>query len=616
MWQYTSTGSIAGISGNVDMDVLNGDTTTLNDYIVSSTSGTPSGKWAANTTIQTTSGVNAYATAADAANQTNNFTSVASGSVGTIISGPTYAGSFQRWKVTFKNGVTGYVGEDFMTTAPAPAAVTLNTPTNNAQFTVRPSSLKWSASPFATSYGVYLNGVLQTTTTATSYNLGTLADGTYTWQVKAINSQGTAASSIYTFTLDTTAPTATLPAQSPTGGSGTFQFTVNYADATSGVDAGTLGDGNITVTGPGGFSQAATFVGYDAGTGLATYQITAPNGIWNAAANGTYTVSQNASSVQDNFGNARPAGAIGTFIANTFAYLSGTTLVVDYGASAGSLSLSASGGNLLVQQGSNTDTFGSSSVTAITVSGSAASDTFAVSGTVTQPITLDLGGGGGTVDVGAGTMSVANDVTTDSPGLTINLATGGEVDFSTNESLAALSIDGGKVSLDPSTSTVLNISASLSIADGGTLDLGAGQLLAPTASGVAAYIAQAAGPARPNGEHAWTGTGVTSGVVQADAANGNANALALGYFDSRDDAQTGLSVPDGYTLVKVTVYGDATGDGVDDTADFTVWRNNFSPARAGARGISTTTAPSTRPTSPSGATTSSSTPVAARRQQS
>ena len=39
LWQYNSTGSVSGISGNVDSDVLNGDTTTLKDYIVSSTSG-------------------------------------------------------------------------------------------------------------------------------------------------------------------------------------------------------------------------------------------------------------------------------------------------------------------------------------------------------------------------------------------------------------------------------------------------------------------------------------------------------------------------------------------------------------------------------------------------
>jgi hypothetical protein len=75
--------------------------------------------------------------------------------------------------------------------------------------------------------------------------------------------------------------------------------------------------------------------------------------------------------------------------------------------------------------------------------------------------------------------------------------------------------------------------------------------------------------------HAWDGTGLTSSYVQADAANNNAKALALGYFDALDNATTNLNLPAGKTLVKFTVYGDATGDGVNDTADFTVWRNNF-----------------------------------------
>jgi len=51
--------------------------------------------------------------------------------------------------------------------------------------------------------------------------------------------------------------------------------------------------------------------------------------------------------------------------------------------------------------------------------------------------------------------------------------------------------------------------------------------------------------------------------------------LALGYWDSRDNAQTGLSVPAGQTLVHYTVYGDATGDNKTDIKDFAVWSNNY-----------------------------------------
>jgi hypothetical protein len=160
-----------------------------------------------------------------------------------------------------------------------------------------------------------------------------LPDGTHTWQVRANNSQGTATSSTFTFVLDTVAPTATLPVQSPVAGASTFDFNINYADSPAGVDASTVGAGDVTVTGPNSFSQAASFLSYNSTTGVATYRISAPGGLWNADDNGTYTVSQNASQVKDAYGNTRAAGTIGTFVANTIAYVSAGTLVIDYGSS-------------------------------------------------------------------------------------------------------------------------------------------------------------------------------------------------------------------------------------------------------------------------------------------
>jgi hypothetical protein len=153
---------------------------------------------------------------------------------------------------------------------------------------------------------------------------------------------------------------------------------------------------------------------------------------------------------------------------------------------------------------------------------------------------------------------------------------GSNLVFQTDEHLAGLTLSDGGASLASSSATTLTLSGPLSITGAGTLDLGVGNLLAPTSSNLAAYIKQAAGPALAgSGLNAWQGSGLTSRVVQADGAAGNPRHLAIGYFDSQEDAQTGLSVPAGDTLVHYTVYGDATGNGVNDTADFTVWRNNF-----------------------------------------
>src|SRR5207245_1263166 len=122
---------------------------------------------------------------------------------------------------------------------------------------------------------------------------------------------------------------------------------------------------------------------------------------------------------------------------------------------------------------------------------------------------------------------------------------------------------------------VTHTAGTLNLSNSGTLDLANHSLLVGTTDTIRQYVARAAGAPLPNGQNPWTGTGLTSSVVKADAALGSPSALALGYFDSRDNAQTGLAVPAGQTLVKYTVYGDANGDRTTDIRDFAVWNNNF-----------------------------------------
>jgi GH25 family lysozyme M1 (1,4-beta-N-acetylmuramidase) len=575
MWQYSSTGSVSGISGNVDMDVLNGDTTVLKDYIVSSTSNSPNGRWAANTTVQTTSAVDAYATLADAQQQTSNFSLVAGSIVGTVLSGPLYGGSYQRYQVKFKTGVTGWVGEDFMQTAASPAAVTLTSPANNANLTAKPS-FNWSASTLATSYDVYLDNTLQTNTTATSVTLGTIADGTHTWQSRAKNSQGTAAGSTFTFTLDTTPPTAALPAQSPAAGTGVFDFTVNYADATSGVDSTTIGAGDVTVTGP-NFSQGATFKSYNTSTGVATYEITAPGALWNAAASGTYTVSQNASQVKDVFGNVRPSGSIGTFAFSTFAYRSGAALVVDYGTSAGSISLSLSGGNLVVTKNGSASTFSSASTSTITVSGSSANQTFTFNGPITQPVTVAMGTGSDVVNVAGGVLTLASDVSPATPNLTINISPGASLAITSVQHLAALNVTGATVTLASGGNNTL-VTSALSLSNNAGIDLADNAMIIN--GGSSSLTAIVGWLASGFNQGAWDGAGIRSSSAAADGSMSQ----ALGYALNSDLGYStfmGQNVDQNALLIRYTKYGDNNLDGVVDVGnDFALLIDGLATANA------------------------------------
>ena len=139
---------------------------------------------------------------------------------------------------------------------------------------------------------------------------------------------GTLAAENYSFTLvdgtlavtpDATPPQATLNALNVTAsGATTYTFTVTYTDDVA-VNVSTLDGSDVVVTGPNSFSQAAAFVGVDINSNgtprMATYQITAPGGTWDASDNGTYTVSMQSNQVGDTGGNYVSSGALGTFMA-------------------------------------------------------------------------------------------------------------------------------------------------------------------------------------------------------------------------------------------------------------------------------------------------------------
>ena len=160
-----------------------------------------------------------------------------------------------------------------------------------------------------------------------SITLTGLTPGTvYHYRVKSWDaSNNHLVSSDFTLTTasaggDSTAPTASLnPGASIANGASTYTFSVTYSDNTA-VKASSIGSNNILVTGPNGFSQVAKFLSASSSTNgspiTATYQITAPNGAWSSAANGQYTISEQANQVTDTSGNPVATGSMGTFTVN------------------------------------------------------------------------------------------------------------------------------------------------------------------------------------------------------------------------------------------------------------------------------------------------------------
>ena len=110
--------------------------------------------------------------------------------------------------------------------------------------------------------------------------------------------------------LPATGPTAALSAAPITAGTPSpYTFTVTYASA-AGVKASSIGNGNIVVTGPNGFSQPATVVSPPSANGTpltVTYQLPKPT------APGLYTVTLVPNQVTDANGVATQGQVLGTF---------------------------------------------------------------------------------------------------------------------------------------------------------------------------------------------------------------------------------------------------------------------------------------------------------------
>ena len=118
------------------------------------------------------------------------------------------------------------------------------------------------------------------------------------------------------FQVNLIPPTAKLIGTNPVIlGNPNYSFTVVYSDDTA-VQRSTLDSQDIQVTGPNNFSQFATLISVsspqDGSPLTATYNITAPGGIWDSADTGTYTITLQPNQISDLNGNIIPTSLLGT----------------------------------------------------------------------------------------------------------------------------------------------------------------------------------------------------------------------------------------------------------------------------------------------------------------
>lgn len=116
---------------------------------------------------------------------------------------------------------------------------------------------------------------------------------------------------------DVVAPTVVMQADDLTGPApATHEIQLIYTDGSS-VNAASLDDNDLLVTGSGETPLPVTLVGIntpgDGSPRTATYAIGGPAGNWRATDNGVYSVTVKGDEVTDVFGNTLPETAVGTF---------------------------------------------------------------------------------------------------------------------------------------------------------------------------------------------------------------------------------------------------------------------------------------------------------------
>ena len=627
-WQYDSPNGKGAQYGagsvDIDLDVFNGsDINVLKQNFVTGAAAIPSGPSPANgasnvsplnLTLNWNDSANAtaYDVYVDGVLRASNLAT----SQWTV--SPNLAGGAHTWRVVAKGIVadddthTTLVNDWSFTASslPLPGTPSGGTPNGTIQ-TTKPFILDWADTPNASTYDVYLGTAANLPLGTPSYtgltssqspSISPPTDSVRQWRVVARNATGDTNGPLWTYTLDTTAPTATYGAQTPTSGNTSLTFTVTYSDATSGVDFTSIDSNDVLVSGPNGYSQSASLVSVDINSNgsprVATYSVAAPGGTWDAADNGSYTVNLNASQVKDVgglFASGMSGNTFNVSLADPFAYQVGSTLHLDFSKTGAAIGLSYSAGTYAAATaGESTLEF--TGVSSVMVHGTADADVLTVNDAL--PATLDFANGGAgddLLEVADGAQTYAADLGVGAPNLMLKVDAGASVTLGASQHLRSLSVS-GTVALTPGGAKVLVTKALSFGAAAGKLDLADNDLVidytGPTSplgsstggvySGVAGMIQSAFNFG------AWDGaSGITT--TQADALGGlttlgvgEANTL-LG-VEGSDTALFGNETVDGTAvLVKYTYAGDANLDGFISGDDYAAI--DFNVASPGSDGF-------------------------------
>ena len=194
------------------------------------------------------------------------------------------------------------------------------------------------------------------------------------------------------------------------------------------------------------------------------------------------------------------------------------------------------------------------------------------------PFAFAGGGGGDALTVSGGTFAPAADLGADGTVLSLSVVSAGAATFSTNQTLASLTLSKQSTAAVTGTGRVLRTTAlSVDTAGASALDLGSNAMIVDYAGasplgGIASALASgyAAG--------AWTGNGIRSSSAAANTAfalgYGEAGTV-LGLTGSDTGTFMGQTVDATSVLVRYTRNGDANLDGAVTIADFNALAAKF-----------------------------------------
>jgi Ca2+-binding RTX toxin-like protein len=174
------------------------------------------------------------------------------------------------------------------------------------------------------------------------------------------------------------------------GGTG-YQFAAIFSSSDD-VNPASIQPGDITISGPNG-TITPTLVSVDPAATpslfvTAVYKFTPPGGKWEMADNGTYSINAVGGAITDGSGSSLSAQSIGTFLVNIqpSVVLSDTTLVINGSGGPDTISVTASDGNLDVNEDGNSTLYVSNTIKNVSVIGGTATES--INFGVSQPATI------------------------------------------------------------------------------------------------------------------------------------------------------------------------------------------------------------------------------------